>query len=117
VIDVPIATADDLSAARAAMAEAATSLYTDPAWSQRFLDEPVILGVESLGREETLVRITARVRPLEQWRTARELRGRIRLALDAAGIPPRDLDPNRTVPDGPDPDSAASAPTPSPTPS
>ena len=37
-------------------------------------------------REETVIRLVARVRPLEQWRTARELRRRIRDRLDRLDI-------------------------------
>jgi hypothetical protein len=42
---------------------------------------PEVLGVESISREETVLRVVARVRPLEQWRVARELRGRIHAGL------------------------------------
>jgi len=50
-----------------------------------------VQGVEAMTREETVIRLVVRVRPLEQWRTARELRRRIREGLDrldiAAGEP------------------------------
>ena len=42
--------------------------------------KPELLGVESLSRDEAVLRLVARVRPLEQWRVARELRARIHAA-------------------------------------
>jgi len=47
---------------------------------------PEVLGGEKLTLEETLIRLTARVRPLEQWRVARELRERIRVKFDRERI-------------------------------
>ena len=37
-------------------------------------------------RDETVLRVVAKVRPGEQWRIARELRRRIRVALDQRDI-------------------------------
>ena len=56
-------------------------------WADVFLSEPEVQGVESMTRDETVIRLVARVRPLEQWRTARELRRRIRDRLDRLDIP------------------------------
>jgi small conductance mechanosensitive channel len=82
VLDVPIEAGADIGAAASAMAEAAAEMYAEEGWQSSFLAEPEMLGVESLEREQTVVRIVARVRPLEQWRVARELRARIRSRLD-----------------------------------
>jgi small conductance mechanosensitive channel len=81
VVDVPIAAAADLSAASAALAAASAQLYAEPKWQPVFLAQPEVLGVESISREETVLRVVAKVRPLEQWRVARELRGRIHAGL------------------------------------
>jgi small conductance mechanosensitive channel len=77
VLDVPISPLDDLEQASAEIAAAAAELYADRQWNHVFLAEPEVLGVESITREETVLRVAARVRPLEQWRVARELRARI----------------------------------------
>lgn len=84
VLDVPIAASDDPAAARAAITAAAQQLYGEQAWTPSFLAEPELLGIESLSREETVIRLVARVRPLEQWRVARELRARVQAALAAS---------------------------------
>ena len=50
------------------------------------LAEPSVLGVESLAPGRVVIRVVVRTQPQEQWRVERELRARIKAALDAAGI-------------------------------
>ena len=87
VLDIAIGAEADVAQASARLAEAAASLYGDPEWAPAFLSAPEVLGIEALTREETTLRVVARVRPLEQWRVGRELRARIRSTLPA-GSPP-----------------------------
>jgi moderate conductance mechanosensitive channel len=86
VLDVPIAAAADIEAASMAMLEVARQLRGEDGWAEAFLAEPEVQGVERLTREETVIRLVARVRPVEQWRIARELRRRIRERLDRLDI-------------------------------
>jgi moderate conductance mechanosensitive channel len=86
VLDVPVGIGQDVPAALAALSRAAADLYADEQWLPCLLAEPEVLGIEQLGRDETVLRLVARVRPLEQWRVARELRARIRANLDGAGV-------------------------------
>jgi small-conductance mechanosensitive channel len=78
VLDVPIEAAADIDAASAAMLAVAQQLRGEQEWADAFLAEPEVQGVERLTREETVIRLVARVRPVEQWRVARELRRRLR---------------------------------------
>jgi small conductance mechanosensitive channel len=109
VLDVPIDAAADVQAASAAIAEVAAQMRAEPEWSSVFLGDPEVLGVESLTREETVIRLVARVRPLEQWRTARELRSRIRERLDRLNIPAQEPTESHT---SPVPDAGEPAPAP-----
>jgi small conductance mechanosensitive channel len=77
VLDVPIAADADIEAASSAMLAVALEMRAEPEWDGVFLAAPEVQGVEQLTREETVIRLVARVRPLEQWRVARELRRRI----------------------------------------
>jgi small conductance mechanosensitive channel len=86
VLDVPIAASIDVEAASAAMLEVARQMHAEKEWAEVFLDEPEVQGVEAITREETVIRLVVRVRPPEQWRTARELRRRIRDRLDRTDI-------------------------------
>jgi small conductance mechanosensitive channel len=86
VLDVPIAASTDVEAASAAMLEVARQMHDEDEWAEVFLNDPEVQGVEAMTREETVIRLVVRVRPLEQWRIARELRQRIRERLDRNDI-------------------------------
>lgn len=86
VLDVPIAATDDLEAASSAIHDVAEAMHADHDWSRYFLGSPVVEGVEQLTRDETVLRLAARVRPGEQWRVARELRRRIRERLATTAV-------------------------------
>src|SRR6266700_440234 len=86
VLDVPIAASVDIDAASAALREVADEMHAEDEWAPVFIGEPDVQGVESITRYETVLRLVVRVRPLEQWRTARELRRRIRDRLERLDI-------------------------------
>ena len=86
VLDIPIEATADLDEASAAILEVSSALAHEDDWQQVFLSEPEVQGVQSMTRFETVIRVVARVRPLEQWRTAREMRGRIRRKLDELAL-------------------------------
>ena len=67
--------------------QTARDLWHDPEFSSIIIAEPLVLGVESLTPGCVIVRITARTRPQEQLGVERELRARVKAALEAAGIP------------------------------
>ncbi|HEX3337339.1 MAG TPA: mechanosensitive ion channel domain-containing protein [Jatrophihabitans sp.] len=109
VLDVPIDAWADVAAASSAMRSVSREMAQEEDWASVFLSEPDVQGVESMTREETVIRLVAKVRPLEQWRTARELRRRIRERLDNldidAHLPPDGSRPRR----GPEAEAEAQA--------
>jgi small conductance mechanosensitive channel len=86
VVDVPISSRADLDRARAVIKTAADELAHDEGWRGRILDAPEVQGVESFTLDTLTIRVVVKTAPSEQWRVGRELRARIKLALDAAGI-------------------------------
>jgi small-conductance mechanosensitive channel len=86
VLDVPVDARLAVGRASEVILSVAQELYTDENWSGVFLAEPEVQGVESMTLDETVIRLVMRVRPLEQWRAARELRGRLRTRLDQLGV-------------------------------
>ncbi len=86
VVDVPIAASADSERAREVIAHAAAVLANDPAFAPRILDAPEVLGIESFTLDSVTIRLVVKTAPSEQWRIARELRARIKTALDEAGI-------------------------------
>jgi len=95
VLDVPIDAWADVDRASTAMATVSREMADEEEWTGVFLSTPEVQGVESMTRDETVIRLVAKVRPLEQWRTARELRRRIRDRLERlhidAHVPPADV--------------------------
>ena len=69
------------------MKETATEMWQEPRWHDVILEEPEVWGVESVTSEAIVMRLVARTLPLRQWEVARELRERLKIALDAAAVP------------------------------
>src|SRR4051812_16091417 len=86
VVDVPVAFQADTGAATEVIRTVTDQVWHDPEFASIILAEPSVLGVESLAPGRVVIRIVVRTRPQEQWRVERELRVRIKAALDEAGI-------------------------------
>jgi small conductance mechanosensitive channel len=86
VVDVPVAFQADIAAATEVIRAETDEVWHDPAFASVILAEPTVLGIESLEPGRVVIRIVVRTRPQEQWRVERELRTRIKIALDQAGI-------------------------------
>jgi len=86
---VDVALAPDLAMDRSlqALEAAATELRGDASWSQALVDGPRILGVHSLDREASVIRLQVRTAPTRQDEVARELRRRIQIEFQRQGIP------------------------------
>jgi small conductance mechanosensitive channel len=52
------------------------------------LEKPEVWGAQELSSREVTMRIVAKTTPMRQWEVARELRARVKAALDAAGVVP-----------------------------
>jgi small conductance mechanosensitive channel len=86
VVDVPVTFQADTAAATEVINDVADRVWHDPEYASVILAEPSVLGVESLAPGRVVIRVVVRTRPQEQWRVERELRQRIKKALDDAGI-------------------------------
>jgi small-conductance mechanosensitive channel len=86
VVDVPVTYEADTGTATDVIHEVAEGLWHEPEYASVILAEPSVLGVESLAPGRVVIRIVVRTQPQQQWRVERELRVRIKAALDAAGI-------------------------------
>ena len=86
VVDVPVAFQADTTTADEVIRQVADQVWHDPDYASIILAEPSVLGVESLAPGRVVIRVVVRTRPQEQWQVERELRKRIKAALDEAGI-------------------------------
>jgi small-conductance mechanosensitive channel len=88
VIDYPVPYEEDLGRIRTLMEQAAGSLFTERGWRKLMLEKPEVWGAQELSGREVTMRIVAKTAPMRQWEVARELRARVKAALDAAGVAP-----------------------------
>jgi moderate conductance mechanosensitive channel len=82
-IEVPWKDADR---AKEAVDRATNALGGDPAWSDALLDPPRFMGIERFAAGAVTLRAVARVDPYRRDDVARDLRQRIKSALDEEGI-------------------------------
>ena len=88
LLDISVAYDSDLRRAEEVIKEAAVAMSTDPAWEGELLDEPELWGVERLDSNGAEIRLVVKTRPASQFKVMRELRVRVKEALDVAGIRP-----------------------------
>jgi len=86
VLDVDVAYDTDISRATEVIKASADSMWHDEASAGLMLEEPEVWGVENLGADGIAIRLVVKTAPNEQTGVARELRARIKAALDEAGI-------------------------------
>jgi small-conductance mechanosensitive channel len=87
VVDVPVAYNEDVGRVREIMTVTAEALFADEQWRGRFLNEkPKVVGIEALDADLMIIRIQAQTAPQKSTEVARELRARLKAALDQAGI-------------------------------
>ena len=99
VIDFPVPYAADLGTIRTILANAAESMWNEPVWRAVMLEKPEVWGAQEVTSTKVSMRIVVKTAPLRQWEVEREMRARVKAALDAAGIHP--------AADGPAADAAA----------
>lgn len=86
LVDIPVAYGESIDAASELLKETAWTLWDDEKFKYVVLEEPEIWGVEVLSKEAIVIRLAVKTAPLEQWEVARELRTRIKHALDRRGM-------------------------------
>ena len=64
----------------------ARTFDADPEWQESLLEEPDVVGVESISGQTMTIRTVAKCAPNQNFAVQRELRERIKTALDAAGV-------------------------------
>ncbi len=86
VMDVEVAYDTDLDRAGEIIKAVADGLWRDEVEKATIIDEPELWGVEAFGANSIVIRLVARTEPGEQWNVSRELRRRLKVAFDEAGI-------------------------------
>jgi small-conductance mechanosensitive channel len=107
VLDIAVGYKEDITRVRRLLKEVAHDLWEDENYRDKIIEEPDVWGVQSLGPDSVVVRVTLKTLPQQQWVVAREMRERVKSRFDEEGVstplPQRVVygDPTKP-PDGPE---------------
>ena len=86
IIDLAVPYDADIEAVQNAMLETATAMQQDARWKPVILERPEVWGIESISAEAIVIRLVVKTRAGSKDDVARELRARLKTALDALGV-------------------------------
>jgi small conductance mechanosensitive channel len=82
LVDIGISYSDDIDHAMHVLQSVCDSFSAD----ERFVDGPQVIGVQSLGSSDVVLRIIGQTQNMEQWQCERDMRKAIKEAFDQNGI-------------------------------
>ncbi|MBA2174347.1 mechanosensitive ion channel family protein [Halobacillus locisalis] len=82
LVDIGIGYDENIDEAMTVLKEVADRFQDD----ERFKEGPNVLGVQSLGSSDVVIRVLGKTANMEQWAVERDLRKAMKEALDQAGI-------------------------------
>ena len=91
VLDFPVPYTADLTTIRTLLADAAAGMWNEPVWRTVMIEKPEVWGAQQVDMTPpptVTMRVVVKTAPLRQWEVEREMRARVKAALDAAGIKP-----------------------------
>ncbi|MCP3817767.1 mechanosensitive ion channel family protein [Streptomyces sp. A3M-1-3] len=109
-VDVQVRPSEDLERVRAVITEVAEGMAKDEPWNERLWGPIEILGLDAVLLDSVTIRVSAKTMPGKALGVERELRWRIKLAFDAAGIRIVGGLPVATEAAAPDPAATVAAP-------
>lgn len=86
IVDLSVAIDADIDEVEQLLLDTAKGLAKDPKWRTRILEQPEVWGLESISGDALVIRLVMKTRANAKDDVARELRVRVKRALDAAGI-------------------------------
>jgi moderate conductance mechanosensitive channel len=96
VVDVPVPTSADLNIVNDALREVSEVAMKDDRLPDLLLDEPQVMGVESIEKDTVNLRMVARTLPGKQFEVGRRLRSLIVKSLRSAGVAEAEAASTRT---------------------
>ncbi len=86
VVDVPVLATADLNRVNELLRQVGRDAFADPDLRPLLLDEPNVMGVESIEVDQVHIRLVARTLPGKQFEVGSDLRIRVAAALQPEGI-------------------------------
>ena len=96
VVDVPVPTSADINLVNDALLEVSEVAMKDDGLPDLLLDEPQVMGVESIERDTVNLRMVARTLPGKQFEVGRRLRALIVKSLRRVGVADAEAASSRT---------------------
>jgi small conductance mechanosensitive channel len=88
-VDVPITYGAPVEETTRALDRMVGRMAEDDDWAPAFIDPPELLGVQQITVDGAVLRVQAKTSSEDQWRVGRELRRRVTVALEEAGVASR----------------------------
>jgi small conductance mechanosensitive channel len=85
-LNIGVAYASDLEEVIKIINKVGDDISKDPEWKELVIEKPQFLRVDNFGDNSIDMKITGSVEPLKQWDVTGELRKRLKIAFDKAGI-------------------------------
>jgi small conductance mechanosensitive channel len=86
IIDLAVPYDTDTDEAQSLILTTALELASEPKWKHLIIEKPEVWGIESISAEAIVIRLVVKTRTSAKDDVARELRLRLKRALDTAGI-------------------------------
>ncbi|MGP3536520.1 mechanosensitive ion channel domain-containing protein [Microbacterium sp. RD1] len=86
IIDLAVPVDADIKEVESSMLTAAQSLAKDPKWRTRVIEQPEVWGLESVTGDALVIRLVMKTRANAKDDVARELRMRLKNAIDELGL-------------------------------
>ncbi len=86
MVDIPVAYSENLDTVIPLIRTVLHDLDESPDWQDKLLEEPKVMGVESMTGSVVTIRVLAKTAPEQQYGVSREIRERVKAAFDANGI-------------------------------
>jgi small conductance mechanosensitive channel len=86
LVDIPVAYSENLERVLPLIRSVVHKLDESPDWQDKLLEEPNVVGVESMTGTSVTIRVVAKTAPQEQYGVSREIRERVKAAFDEQGI-------------------------------
>jgi len=86
LLDIGVAYKEKVDDVMKVLADLGHAMAQEEAYKDIIMEEPTILGVDSLGDSSVNIRMFIKTQPLKQWEVAREFRRRVKNEFDRIGI-------------------------------
>jgi small conductance mechanosensitive channel len=86
IVDLPVSYEENLEKVIPLIRSVVHEMDQSPDWQAALLEEPNVVGVESITGSVVTIRVIAKTAPEQQYGVSREIRERVKVAFDAHGV-------------------------------